>query len=166
MHVKPVLFRVALGGGGRGSIVAMRLFLMLSLLTIFSFAAATASAQVGEGEPNCILIGSFPAPVCNCDTPGPIVHTHGSTSSYQWWSYTGQCNGEGQPCPWEYGGVVSGIPMTIEIPGGWCVKNVVYYWCVDPPGTLALCENGQCPDGPKNYFNKVVSVADPYPCSG
>lgn len=54
--------------------------------------------------------------------------------------------------------------MKITIPGGMCVKDVKYFWCVDPPGTLALCKNGVCPDGPKNYFNKLHVKATYYEC--
>ncbi len=140
------------------------IFLSLVILTVAAL-GATASAQL-EGEPNCILIGYFPQDVCNCTQPGPLEHTHGNTYSYEWWTYTGRCNGEGEPCPWQYGGTYGPITMAITIPGQMCVKNVRYYWCVDPPGTLAICENGQCPDGPKNYFSKVVPVGEFYPCEG
>ncbi len=139
--------------------------LSLVILTVGAL-GATASAQL-EGEPNCILIGYFPQPVCHCDptTPAPKEHVHGTTYSYDWWKYTGACNGEGQPCPWEHGGIHGPIVMKITIPNGMCVKDVRYYWCVSPPATLAVCVNGVCPDGPRNYFNKLEFTATYYECN-
>ncbi len=136
--------------------------LSLVILTVAAL-GATASAQL-EGEPNCILIGYFPSAVCNCTSPGPVTHQFGSTYSVAWWKHTGSCAEEGEPCPWEYGGISGPHQLTAEIPGGKCIYDVKFWWCVYPPGTLVLCENGYCPDGPKNYFNLLGYTAKFYNC--
>ena len=146
--------------------------LSLVILTVAAL-GATASAQP-SGEPNCYEYGYFPAPVCNClpSTPAePWVDKwiiFGSTYTPAWWEYTGGCNGEGQPCPWRYAGISGPHEMRVWLEKGWCVCEVHFYQCVIPPGTLALCENGQCPPpppvGPKYEFNVWGFTARYYKC--
>ena len=138
---------------------------VLLSLVILSVAAlgATASAKL-EGEPNCILIGGSSGPDCNCTTPGRIYRYLGSTTSYAWWTHTGQCAGEGEPCPWEYGGISETLHMTYWTDSGYCVKDVKFWWCVNPPAPVHLCKDGFCPDGPRNYYNSLFWTAMVFPC--
>lgn len=129
--------------------------LIATHLLVFTLVAY---ADQDIGEPNCLKVGGV-THACNCTSPAPVVRTFAYTFGPKYWKHTGVCAGEKLPCPWTTGGKEH-LTLSATLPPGKCYEKITWYWCCVPAGTIAICTNGVCPDGPEVEYNVLMHIKE------